>query len=77
MKNEQNIATGGTSRTRTPRLKFLMKAALFEPAREARHIEHCAYAEGSRSSNATPATTANNKSPLPFTELILNSPLRA
>jgi hypothetical protein len=42
---EQNIVTGGMSNTNTPIFKFLMKLALFEPAKEARHIEHCAATE--------------------------------
>lgn len=41
MKNPQNIATGGANSTKTPRLKFLIKFGLFDPASEARHIEHC------------------------------------
>lgn len=36
------MATGGVSRTSTPMLRFLIKRALFEPDRDARHMEHCA-----------------------------------
>jgi len=42
MKIEQNIVTGGMSRTRTPIFRFRIKLALLEPESEARHIAHCA-----------------------------------
>jgi hypothetical protein len=45
-KIEQNIATGGTSKTRTPMFRFLMKCALFDPASDARHIAHWANPAG-------------------------------
>jgi hypothetical protein len=41
---EQKIVTGGTSKTSTPIFRFLMKPALLAPAKEARHMEHCAEA---------------------------------
>jgi len=40
-KIEQKIVTGGSSKTSTPILKFLIKRA-FELERTALHIEHCA-----------------------------------
>ena len=45
MNIEQKIVTGGTNKTSTPMLRFLIKLALFEPASEARHMAHWAEAE--------------------------------
>jgi hypothetical protein len=55
---EQKIETGGTNKTSTPTLKFLIKRALLELDRTARHIEHCASATGcsSKIRTTTPAT---------------------
>jgi hypothetical protein len=53
MKIVQKIETGGTSRTSTPILKFLINELLLPS--EARHITHCAGAE----------FAANNKRPNP------------
>jgi hypothetical protein len=55
---QQNIVTGGTSRTSTPMLRFLMKLA-FDPAKDARHIAHWAKAVGSRAKTNS-ATIAIN-----------------
>src|SRR5882762_3023141 len=52
----QKIDTGGTSRTKTPMLKFLMNE-LFAP-RDARHITHCAEAASDASKHKVAATTA-------------------
>ena len=52
----QKIETGGTSSTRTPMLKFLMKFELCD--KEARHITHCARAELEKSKTHSMATAA-------------------
>lgn len=57
IKIEQKIATGGVNKTSTPMLKFRMKNALLEPARDARHIAHCAKpVPSSRRSNSNAGT---------------------
>ena len=72
---EQNIATGGTSRTRTPILKFLMKNALFDPVNEALHIAHWASAVGPNKV-MTNAVRRTNKVNLSLAKLfITGSPL--
>ena len=60
MKNPQKIATGGTNSTNTPILKCLIKFALFDPASEARHIEHCASPTASSDNQKATANTKTN-----------------
>ena len=55
----QKIDTGGTSRTSTPMLKFLMNE-LFAP-KDARHITHCAKVESAESKTHIAAITARDK----------------
>jgi hypothetical protein len=60
MKIEQKIATGGVNKTNTPILKLRMKKALFEPAKEARHIAHCDSAvSASSTSNSSAAKVSD------------------
>ena len=77
MKNPQKIATGGASNTNTPMLKLLTKFALFEPASEARHIEHCASPEASSESQKATANARTNKTLNVRLNLINDSPSRA
>ena len=58
-KSVQKIATGGTSNTKTQILNCLMNNALWEPARDARHMPHCATADVSASSQAAMIVAAS------------------
>jgi hypothetical protein len=69
-KIEQKIETGGTSKTRTPMLKFLMNFPLLAPASEALHITHWASA-GAVRYNMIPATNTINVSIRQFTNFIM------
>jgi len=74
MKMEQNIVTGGTSKTSIPRLKVLINEALLVPAKEALHIEHCAATEEHKTRTAT---TSRSTGRISFTarDNLINAPL--
>src|SRR5689334_9019141 len=55
MKMEQKIDAGGSSKTKTPILKFLMNLPLFELDSTALHIEHCAFASKLKSNTTATA----------------------
>ena len=63
----QKIDTGGTSRTSTPMLKFLMNV-LFAP-NDARHITHCANVDSAISNTATDAIMRSHLVRFMFIEL--------
>src|SRR5256885_4932297 len=71
----QKIDTGGTSRTSTPMLKFLMNV-LFAP-RDARHITHWAEAVSGASKHKVAATNAIKTMRRPFIRLTTLSPAKA
>ena len=76
MKNPQKITTGGANSTNTPRLKFLIKFALLDPASEARHIEHCASPEPSSDSQKATANTKTHNTFNVRSNFINDFPLR-
>jgi hypothetical protein len=70
IKIEQKIETGGTSKTKTPILKFRINLPLFEPASEALHIAHCASA-GMLMNAIRPMARIINNNARQFTDFIM------
>src|SRR5438105_5690003 len=75
MKMVQKIETGGTSKTRTPMLKFRINE-LFEPI-DARHMTHWAEAESETSKHRMAATNRIEKMRRTFMRLTALSPAKA